>query len=311
MKRIMHYNLFVAPAEEAACVRELGGVRVLGREGPHSPGSSFRRTATVMLHLEFERLSWPHVQRVAEKYDRSSHLDDLPREPQEKCVFTEDEVDAAELLAVIIGRRPLDFINVHGGMVYDYTVAPTDESPAPWCWQMTPRLMRARDLPKPELGLHQTIPGEVLVHKRLVDSVPGLSREPVRLGPVVVAGAATDWFQLKAAPIMPMYDQVTTGVRWPPHGHPENPPPVSPPNVFDMSSEGYWPTYRRSHVLRLFGSLPPVTFTRELYGRWGPGDLKDQLAPPQPRLIVDQPTRQRLMAAGVSRLTYVPIRLLE
>jgi len=228
------------------------------------------------------------------------------------------ELEGAELLAVGVDRRPLDFLSAPKHMTYDWTVAPTETNPAPWCWQMTPRLMRAKDLPKPEVGLHQTIPMEILVHKRLVDTVPGLKHKHVRLGPVVASELATDWFQLMTDRTMPPYHEATTGKEL---YQQEYAPPASPPTLVSKMQEGYWPAYRRVDVLARFGEMPPVAFTHELEGIWGPwigrtlglssGDLKDQVAPPQPRLLVSQQTRHELTASGVKRLTYTPVRWMD
>lgn len=222
------------------------------------------------------------------------------------------------MLAVRVDRSPLDYVGTDGGMIYDWTIRPADDNPAPWCWQKTPRLMKKKDLPKPHVGLHNTIPLEILIHKRLLDEVPGLKYEHVKLGPVLASGGSSEWFQLMADRVMPPYHEATTGIQTYTQEHA---PPGSPRTIVSKSEEGYWPSYVHQHVVERFGSIPPMAFTHEIEGWWGiylgpepkpaPGDLSHQDAPPQPRLIVDQQTRRDLIAAGVKRLKFVPVRWVD
>lgn len=326
MKRVIYCFVFVYPSNEDSCLRELtsvGGVRVLKRRDPLPP-SSHRPSAPVWdavdLQLAIEPERWPEVEVVLDKYAASQRKRELgeSRLFREECVFTKKELDTAEMLAIRVNRSPLDYMGIHEGMNYDWTVKPTDDNPAPWCWQKTPRLMMKKDMPKPQVGLHSTIPLEILVHKRLLDAVKGLKYKHAKLGPVLASGEHSDWFQLMTDRVMPPYHEATTGIRTYTQ---EYAPAGSPRTVVRNTDEGYWPAYRRAELVERYGTLPPITFTWELEGWWGitigpppkpdPRDLSHQSAPPQPRLIVDQQTRREFMAAGVTRLEYVPLSWMD
>ncbi len=228
---------------------------------------------------------------------------------REECEFTKDELDQAELLTATVNRSPLDFLTPTEGMIYDYSIKPSLDSPAPWCWQITPRLMRLKNIPHASIGIHCTIPMEILVHHRLLNSVHGLRYKYISLGPVFASNAPSEWHQIMSKRVMPPYHTDTTGVLGP--RSTEHPPDSSPPNVYDNPHVGYMPIYSRADVVGRFGSIPEMTFTHELYGCWGPGNLANQVAPPQPRLVVSQQTRQNIINAGVKRIRYVPVRLVE
>lgn len=224
---------------------------------------------------------------------------------REECIFAKDEIANAELLAVRVDRRPIAIVGVEGGMCYDFTINPSRDKPAPWCWQQTPLILQRRDVPKPEIGLHQTIPMETIVHRRLLDLVHGLNAGHVRLGRI---DCSVDWFQLMSDRTMPPYHNATTGTLV---YRQECAPPGSPPTIVSTMTEGYWPAYLRSEVLDAFSEIPPIAFTHELEGYWSPEGVDHLNAVPQPRLLVSQKTRLELINAGVKRLEYTPIRWMD
>lgn len=311
MKRVIDVSFGVHESQVDDCLGELAPLRPRKRFGPINKRWIF--------HFTVDRPDIPRVEVVARRY--SEHYRVSPDDPfsyREECVFTRKELDTAEMLEVWVNRSPLAYIGmVEGGTVYDWTIKPTDDNPAPWCWQKTPWQMKKKDIPKPHVGLHFSTMAYI-IHRRLLDLVQGLSYEHVKLGPIIASGQPSDWFQLMADRVMPPYHEATTGIQT--YGM-EYAPSGSPRTIVSKAEEGEWPAYRRADVLERFGRIPPVTFTWELGGWWGvgigrapwppPGDLSHQNAPPQPALVVDQQTRRDLIAAGVKRLKYVPVRWMD
>lgn len=227
---------------------------------------------------------------------------------REECVFTRREIESSELLAVQINQAPREYLGAPGGVKYDYAAAPSRRNPAPWCWQASPVRMRKSHFPRGDRALAHTIAGEVIVHVDLVVQVGALAIDTVQLLPIDVPGVSVDlgWRQLAVRVVMPAYSAHTTG--FVPGA--EQPKQTGVITGFDEYSVGYWPAYRRADVAESSGGLPELSFTRELYGEWA--KRPEMLwAPPQPRLVVSQRTRQELKAAGVRGLRYTPIRLLD
>lgn len=312
MKRISRTTISVDRANETAFFRDaksLPTFTVIDRSQPTTPSVT---NTWVNVHASFDSSTSETVRQLITRYHRF-YDPAAPFPIQEECFFTKAELNSAEALAVVITRAPLAYRGIGDGMEYDWTVRPTEDAPAPWCWQQTPRVMRGSKMPDPGVGVHQTGALEVLIHKRLLDAVKGFNYRRVALGEVIASGSPTDWLQLMAQRVMPPYHPATTGVRWPPHRQAEEPPPTSPVNVYDNAEEGYLPAYCRAAVIDRFDGVPPVTFTWELYGCWVPKDSPNLKlsAPPQSRLIIDQQTRRELIAAGVRRLRYVPIRWID
>lgn len=270
-----------------------------------------------IIHFMVDRSDLQRIESFARRY--SEYFHDNPGEPlsyREECIFTKEELDAAEMLQVWVNRSPCWALGmVEGGTSFDWTIRPTDDNPAPWCWQKSPWQMKNRDVPKPQVGMHISMRAYV-VHRRLLDVVPGLSYKHVKLCPVIASSNPSGWFQLMTDRVMPPFDDATTGIQT--YGM-EYAPPGSPRTIVGKAEEGEWAAYRRADVLERFGSLPPVAFTWELAGWWGrgigvnpsPNDLSQQNVPPQPVLIVDQQTRRDLIAASVKRLKFVPLRWVD
>jgi len=294
MERIIVAFVYVQDEQLDACVAAMSPFETSSRSGPMN--------GRWQLTLRLRRSDLATVQAMTHPYT------DRPFSYREECVFSKLELEGAELLAVRVDRRPVDILGVDGGMRYDFKIVSVYENPAPWCWQLTPLLLKRSDLPKALVGLQQTIPMEMIVNTRLLGAVAGLRHKHVRLGPVVASDAATDWLQLMVDRVMPPYDAATTGLKT---YRQEYAPSCSPPTVVSKLEEGFWPAYRRAEVIGIYGDIPQIAFTYELEGTWVTDGLARQNAIPQPRLLVDQQTRHELMAAGVKKLEYVPVRWLD
>lgn len=296
MKRIAVQMLDVVPSDLPKIRSSFPGLKI------KELGSIPTGDITVYIECNFE--DWRSIQDSINSYDQKSS--EFKRDYlREEISFSKLELDSATLLAVRVRQAPRSYAGAPGGVEYDYTVAPSADSPAPWCWQRSPCKMRPSDFPKPHVGLCNSIAGEILVHQDLKSKVDALRGSAAELVPVQssVDGKMLEWSQLRTPRLMPRYGPETSGVQI---GKVQ---PASEEflSVFD-DKEAYWPQYSRGEVTDHFGGIPAITFTWELYGEWY--DPPTELwAPPQPRLIVDQQTRRELKAAKVPRLEFIPVRL--
>ncbi len=278
-----------------------GFLELLGSDTPRALRNTGSGKTAVDLQLGAHE--WARVERAAAAFGLE------PVSFREKCDFSSAEHGAAALFAVIVRRAPPFSPGAPGGVQYDYSITPNESNPAPWCWQAGPLLMKKADLPKPEIGLCATVPGEILVSRELSARLSSLASDDVHFLPVYDARtlAPLEWNQVAAARAMPPYDDATTGVIEA-DAQPHN---TSHRAVFDSTREGYMPVIARGAVEGVYGGrLPKTAFTNELYGQWA-SEPETLWGPPQPRLIVSAEVRDLLESVPVRKLEYVPVKLVE
>lgn len=256
----------------------------------------------VGIHLNIKREEWHQALELINKYD--PRPDRLWRE---ECRFSAKEMSEAELLVLMFARSPSPVAEVAN---YDYDLPMLPESPPPWCWQSSVLKMHKSNMPKPSQVLAETTGREVLVHLESIGLLKLDQEKHLKfIGIDDMDGDGwLDWKQLAASILMPQYHVANSGVEL------SECQPTGPLQgisvVYDSYTNGFLPVYSRSAIIASFGRLPNCAFTSELYGKWS-SDPRSLQSTPQPRVIVSQQMRNRLLTYGAKRFRFIPIKLLE
>lgn len=310
MQRYIYYSAFVYPPNAdafVACMHEFDVVKIVSRRDPLPVSQSRSLEADVLwdaysFEIAVPQPLWPLVQTAMDELEYRRNPAD-PRVFREECVFSRQEVEAAELLVVRLNRSPVSSSGRSEGMQFELSKVPQVDDPAPWCWQRDGLLLRDIKVGRGRLPLHHTDIGEMLVHQSAVHC---FSQWPARHIAIDPRSSSTEWTQLAATRLMPPHHGDTTGLV-PCASTPDH----SPPTCLHTMTQGYMPAYSKSLIIDVFGTIPPMSFTYELIGSWSKHCEIEQEYLPQPMLIVDQTTRRALSTFSRNQICYTPITLLD
>lgn len=295
MKRVVIGTLQIECGSFYSLSRRFGSIRVqcLG---------DYQRKYTA---IEFECASdlWEDIGAELATYSLSGEVS-----VREECKFTKKDLDSAELYHVYPNRAPTENHVTETGM-FDYSIVPTPENPAPWCWQIGDMRIRRRHLPPSHALINMTFLYDLIVHKAFWLEIQSLAGHALGVRPVLGLSSSEplDWHLLVGRRVMPPVASSTTGLKL----YPTQPRNYPVTVVVHDDAEGMWIHYSRRQLLEAFdGHLPAAAFTSELVSDWQ-GDTDPDYPPPQPMLIVGKEFRELALKHKNHRLKFEPVHLVD